>query len=175
MRTPSHDIELVRVDEAVLGALITVAIADAEPDDVTPPLGDGWTPDRVAWLCTYHRERRSGFTGGGDEETSAIRFDGRIVGASRLHRVNPEDASELECGIWLVKSVRGLGIGRSVVRLAAERAARAGATRLLARTTNGNGAALGMLQRANAEIHPGPEGAVFAVLELIDFSGQDVS
>lgn len=169
MRTPLL-MQLVRVDEAILDELITIAMTDADPDDVTPPLGDGWTSDRVAWLRAYHRERRTGFAGGGDEETSAIRFDGRVVGASRLHRANPDDAAELECGIWLVKSARGLGISRTVFRLAAERARQAGASRLVARTTAGNAAALRLLQRANAAIQPGPGGAVFASIELTDTS-----
>lgn len=172
--TKSQAVQLVPVVDRVLEELIQAAVADAEPDDVTPPLGEGWTVERVTWLRAYHRERRAGFTGGRDEETSAIRFDGRIVGASRLHRTNPADASELEWGIWLVRSARGQGIGQAVFRLAAKHAARAGARRIVARTTAGNEAALQLLRRVNAAVHPEPDGVVYAVLELTDvFAGEE--
>lgn len=165
MPDPDSRVVLVPVDAAVLDELIEVATTDTDPDDVTPPLGDGWTPERVAWLRAYHQQRRSGLAGG-DEETRAIRFDGRIVGATRLHRVDREDPSELEFGIWLAKSVRGLGLGGVVLRVAAERATRAGATRLTARTTQSNSAALRLLQRANATLEWGPDQAVSATLAL---------
>ncbi len=51
-------IELVPVDEDILEALVAVAIADADPDDVTPPLKEGWGPARVAWLRDFHQRCR---------------------------------------------------------------------------------------------------------------------
>ncbi|WP_432558202.1 hypothetical protein [Granulicoccus sp. GXG6511] len=54
------------------------------------------------------------------------------------------------------------------LRLAAERAKAAGASRLVAWTTAGNAAALRLLQRANASIQQRPGGAVFASIELVD-------
>lgn len=131
-------VQLVPVDPGVLDALLTAAIDGAEPDEVTPPLGPGWTPDRLTWLRTYHEERRVGFSGGGAEETRAVRVSGRIVGASRLQRTNPPDPTEVEWGIWLVKDARGQGVAHAVLTLEMARAARSGASRLVAHTTLDN-------------------------------------
>ncbi|MEV1132396.1 GNAT family protein [Agromyces sp. NPDC049794] len=159
------EVELITVDEVVLSRLVEVATTDAAPDDVTPPLGDGWTPDRVEWLRAFHRLRRVGLAHG-EEETSAIRVDGRIVGATRLHRSSPETPDQLECGIWLARSSRGLGLSKTVLRLLASRAVSAGASRIVARTTAGNAAAIAVLKRAGARLRNGPDGAVHAVVPL---------
>lgn len=160
-------VELVRVDAEVLADLVTAATIGADPLDVTPPaLGEGWTTERIDWLRAYHTECFPGFEGGADEETCAIRLDGHVVGASRLRRTTPNDPSELEWGIWLVKRARGLGLARVVLRLAANRAVLSGASTLVARTTIGNEPALRVLQRANATIDHSADGTVFARLEL---------
>ena len=163
------EVELVAVDEVVLSRLVEVATTDAAPDDVTPPLGDGWTLDRVEWLRAFHRLRRAGLADG-EEETSAISVDGTIVGATRLHRSSPETPDQLECGIWLARSARGLGLSKTVLRLLASRALAAGASRIVACTTAGNAAAVATLRRAGASLRNGPDGTVFAVVAL-DESG----
>jgi [ribosomal protein S5]-alanine N-acetyltransferase len=160
-----RDVELVFVDEEVLDKLVTVATTDAAPDEVTPPLGEGWTPDRLEWLRAFHRQRRRGFAEG-NEETAAIRVDGRIVGAVRLHRSSPHALDVLEWGIWLAASWRGRGLSVAVLRLVVERAAAIGAARLVARTTSGNAPAIATLRRAGAVIRHGDDDSVHAEILL---------
>nr|WP_272902361.1 GNAT family N-acetyltransferase [Brevibacterium daeguense] len=160
-------VELVVVDEAVLDELVAVATTDAAPDEVTPPLGEGWTPDRVEWLRAFHRLRRTGFAGG-EEETAAIRVGGRIVGAVRLHRSSPQTPDALESGIWLAASWRGRGLSAVVLRLIAERAAAIGASRLTARTTATNAPAIAALRRAGAIIRHDDDRSVYAEILLDD-------
>ncbi len=158
-------VELVSVDEDVLDELVKVATSDAAPDEVTPPLGDSWNPRRVAWLRAYHRHRRSGLKGG-EEETAAIRVDGRIVGAIRLHRSDSEAPESLEYGIWLARSWRGLGLGATVLRLIVRRAYELGALRLIARTTASNSPAIATLRRAGATLQQRGDGTVHAEIPL---------
>ncbi|MFT4187395.1 MAG: GNAT family N-acetyltransferase [Aeromicrobium sp.] len=161
---PAGLVSLVAVDEAILEQLVHVAITDAAPDEVTPPLGDGWTQDRVAWLRAYHRDRRSGLAES-DEETAAIEMEGRVVGATRLHRLtSPTD--DMECGIWLARSARGSGVGAAAFRLLRARAVAVGAKRLVVRTTAGNFPALAILRYEGALVRMGDDGAVYAELLL---------
>lgn len=155
-------VELVPVDEDVLEALIAVAIAETDPDEVTPPLEPGWGPARVAWLREFHRRCRPEGEEG-DQLTAAVCVDGRVCGAVRWHRVSAED---LECGIWLAGSARGRGLSGAVLDLMIEHAATTEARRLIARTTAGNGPALAVLRRAGAAIESGPGLSVSAVIEL---------
>lgn len=166
MTGSGETLELVAVDAAVLDELVAAAVDGAAPDDVTPPLGTGWTQERLAWLRNYHEERRAGFAGDGDEETAAIRLGGRIIGGSRLQRTNPADFSEVEWGIWLVKGARGQGIAHRVLALAAQRAVQSGARRLVAHTTATNLPAIRVLERAGASINHGPGDTVTAQLAL---------
>lgn len=159
-------VDLVPVDAGVLEELVAAAVGDADPDDVTPPLGTGWTRERLAWLRAYHQERVAGFAGGGAEETAAIRLDGRIIGGTRLQRTDPADPTEVEWGIWLVKGARGRGIAHRVLALATARAIQSGAQRLVAHTRSTNLPAIGVLQRAGASLHHGPSGTVTARLAL---------
>lgn len=58
-------VDLRPVDEATLERMIAAALADASADEVTPPLvrGEEWTPERIDWMRTLHRERRVGLDG----------------------------------------------------------------------------------------------------------------
>lgn len=165
-----HSVQLITVDEQVLAELIAVATEDADPDDVTPPLGAGWTPQRVEWLQSFHRDRRAGLANG-DEETAAIRVDGRVVGATRLHR-SAETTGDLEFGVWLTKAARGKRLSAPVLDLVAQRAAQAGASRLIATTIAGNEPALRTLRRAGAELHRDEVDGVRATIMLQQRTGQ---
>lgn len=167
-----REIDLVVVDDAVLDRLVQVAITDAAPDDVTPSLGPGWTDERIEWLRAFHRLRRAGLSGG-EEETAAIRVDGRIVGGTRLHRSSPESPDRLEWGIWVARSSRRRGVASVVLRLAMDRAIGAGATSITARTTAGNTAMLALLGRAGATFANHPDGAVHAEVPLEDDAAVD--
>lgn len=163
----SPRIELVAVDEAVLEELVTVAVTDAAPDEVTPPGEPGWGPERVAWLREFHRTCRAGLAHG-DQLTAAVRVNGRLAGAIRLERVSP---GELEYGLWLARTARGQGLSAAVLPLVVATAVNAGAHRLIARTTAANEPAVATLRRAGATIVLGPGSAVSAAIEL-DHDGQ---
>ena len=149
---------LVDVSEPVLEQLLTVAIQDADPDEVTPPLGSasGWNSERISWFREYHHAA-AGLDGPAQQKSWAISSDGKLAGSIRLKRTR---ADALETGIWLGRSFRGRGIAREALRLVIDRAAASGAAVLQADTTAGNGAALGLLRSARAEFeHGGASGA----------------
>lgn len=141
--------EVVRlrpVDDDVLARLVTAALTDAAPDDVTPPLtpGEDWTPERIEWMRRLHVQRRPGLDGPLGEATWAVDVDGSIVGAVRLKRL-PEPGV-LETGIWLARSARGSGVGRRALVAVLEKAAQAGAHTVRAETSRQNAAAQGLLR-----------------------------
>lgn len=115
------ELELVPVDESVLEELVAVAVADTDPNDVTPPLEPGWGEARVTWLRDFHRRNRPGLVNG-HQLTEAVRVNGRVSGAIRLESLSPV---EVECGIWLARSARGRDLSHGVFSLIIERSARA--------------------------------------------------
>lgn len=137
---------LVDIDDQVLALLVTAATEGAAPDEVTPPLTSvaTWTPERIAWLHDFHRDRRPGLDGAAKEATWAVVVDGAVVGSVRLRRT--EDPDALEVGIWLIRGVRGRGLGRSIMAEVMEEAKALGAVRLHADTTRDNAAALAVLR-----------------------------
>ncbi|MET1063380.1 MAG: GNAT family N-acetyltransferase [Arthrobacter sp.] len=156
--TPSAEpsaagVRLLDVSERVLERLLTVAVHDADPDEVTPPLGTaaGWNSDRISWFREYHHAA-AGLDGPGQQKSWAISCDGDLAGATRLKRTG---AGRLETGIWLGRSFRGRGIAREALRLVIGRAAASGASVLEADTTAGNAAALALLRSAGAELEEG--------------------
>lgn len=139
-------VELLDVDEAVLSRLVDAAVDDAEPDEVTPPMaGPHWGPERIEWLRRLHRDRRAGLDGPLGEATWAVSLDGEIVGGLRLERTAEPDV--LETGIWLTRSARGRGVGRTVIAEALELARQTGARAVQADTSPQNTAARHVLQR----------------------------
>ena len=159
-------VELVDVDETVLSELVEIATSDAHANEVTPPLTleNSWTPERIAWLQAFHRERRSGLTGPAGEATWAVTVDGRIVGSVRLKATAQEGC--LETGAWLSRTARGRGVGRQALGALLELATAAGAEEVRADTTSTNSAALGLLRRLAFGIGIGEGGAVRATLHL---------
>lgn len=158
---PVPAVALVDVTEPVLERLLSVALHDADADEVTPPLGtaEGWNTERISWFRDYHHAAAAGLDGPARQKTWAITADGELAGSIRLLRV-PADRSAtavpgggaLETGLWLGRSFRGRGIGREALRLVKAEAAAAGADLLVAATTAGNGAAQALLRSAGAEL-----------------------
>jgi RimJ/RimL family protein N-acetyltransferase len=144
---PPAGIELLPVDDTVLSRLVAVALSDAAPDEVTPPLtpGNAWTPERVDWLRRFHSERRDGLDGPQGEATWAVSLDGAVVGAVRLRRV--DGPGVVETGIWLTRGARGLGAGRAAMSAVLDRARELGAREVRADTSRENAAALFVLRR----------------------------
>lgn len=137
---------LVEIDDQVLALLVGAATEGAAPDEVTPPLtpGTAWTPERIAWLHDFHRDRRAGLDGAAQEATWAVVVDGAVVGSVRLRRTENSDA--LEVGAWLIRDVRGRGLGRDIIAEVMAQAEALGAARVQADTTTDNAAALAVLR-----------------------------
>ncbi|AOT04485.1 GNAT family N-acetyltransferase [Arthrobacter sp. U41] len=143
-------VRLLDVSDAVLDQLLTVAIQDADADEVTPPLGSagGWNSERISWFREYHHAA-AGLDGPAQQKSWAISADGELAGSIRLKRIG---ADTLETGIWLGRSFRGHGIAREALRLVIARAGASGAAVLEATTTAGNAAALVLLRSSGAEL-----------------------
>ena len=143
-------VSLVDVGEDVLEHLLSVAIQDADADEVTPPLGSaaGWNSERISWFREYHHAA-SGLDGPARQKSWAISYDGKLAGSIRLRWTG---SGTLETGIWLARGCRGLGIGHEALRQVKVHAAAVGANALEADTTSGNSAALALLRGAGAEL-----------------------
>ena len=140
------------VDETVLESLLHVAVTDAEPDDVMPPINGppGWTVARQEAFRHYHRARAAGLDGDHRELGYVVFADGAVVGAARLAR---RDDGRFEVGVWLGRSARGRGVGTALMGLLLERARDLGGT-VVAETTAANPGALAILRRHGARLSP---------------------
>lgn len=147
------------VDARTLPELLEVATADAEPDDVMPPVPGppGWTPERRAAYRTYLLAD--------DDRKYLVMAEGRAVGMARLARGDAPGV--LETGIWLGRSARGLGYGTETLRLLVDEARERGATALVAETTTANKPAIGALRNLGAKVWEDlATGEVHATLRL---------
>ncbi|WP_254665891.1 GNAT family N-acetyltransferase [Streptomyces sp. WMMB 322] len=144
--------ELQQVDEERLEALLAVAVDDAAPEEVMPPVAGppGWTPERQEAFRTWHRVRRPGLAGPLQESTFAITHDRKIVGSARLAVRDGHEV--LETGMWLARSQRGRGIGTAALRMLLHEAARTSARAVVADTTIQNTAAVAALRRNGATL-----------------------
>ncbi|MFE2572119.1 GNAT family N-acetyltransferase [Streptomyces mirabilis] len=144
--------DLRHVDEEILQGLLSVAVNDAAPGEVMPPVAGppGWTTKRQEAFLAWHRARQPGLAGPLHECTFAIINDGRIVGSARLAHHDSHDV--LETGMWLARSERGRGIGTATLRKLLDEAASAGARAVIAKTTANNPAALAALRHNDARL-----------------------
>ncbi len=128
--------------------------------------GDEWPPTRVAWLKDFHRNRRDGLSGPARDITWAILVGDQVMGSVRLNRTTVPGI--LETGIWLIRRVRGPGVGQramaEVLRTAAALDARGGR----ADTTASNGAALGVLRRLGFDLALSSDGAGIEAVLMFD-------
>lgn len=160
-------VNLVGVDHSVLEQLVEVATTDASADEVTPPLtaGAAWTPIRIAWLRTFHVDRRAGLDGPAGEATWAVTLDQQVVGSVRLQRT--QQAGELETGAWLTRSSRGRGVGRAAMEAVLHEAAALGFTSVSAQTTASNASALAVLKRLGFDLtQSNDEGGIHAHIAI---------
>ncbi|MEV6020216.1 MULTISPECIES: GNAT family N-acetyltransferase [unclassified Streptomyces] len=144
--------EVQQVREGDLEELLAVAVEDAAPEEVMPPVTGppGWTTERQESFRSWHRARRPGLAGPLRESTFAITHNGKILGSARLAFREGHDV--LEAGVWLGRSHRGRGIGSVTLRLLLDEAARVGARAVVADTKRHNAAALGALRRNGATL-----------------------
>lgn len=126
-RRAAHDllrgVSLRPLDDDVLDELLTLAVANAAPEEVMPVLDGppGWTlPRREAFLA-YHRAR----AGAGGDRILAVVVEGRPLGAGRLAPL--EEAGAWAITVWLGRSARGRGIEGAAVEGLARAARDAGA------------------------------------------------
>ncbi|MCQ6270764.1 GNAT family N-acetyltransferase [Pseudarthrobacter sp. R1] len=166
--SPSPDVSLVDVDEAVLEQLLELAKRDASPDEVAPPLGGpGWNLERTAWFYSYHRAAAHGLDGDAGEKSWGILVDGSLAGSIRLRRVDSGNGvAAADTGIWLGRSFRSRGIGTAALRLVLDVARNAGISEVTARTLTGNLGAQRVLASAGAVLTPDDDGTVSAVVVL---------
>ena len=165
--SPSTDVTLADVDEAVADRLLQLAKRDASPDEVAPPLGGpGWNLERTAWFYSYHHAAAAGLDGPAAEKSWAVFSGSRIAGSVRLKRDTSADTPSAEAGIWLGRSFRSRGIGGAALHLVLEEARRAGMSRVTARTLADNAGAQRLLTSAGAQLMLDDDGTVRAVVEL---------
>ncbi|MFF3455298.1 GNAT family N-acetyltransferase [Streptomyces sp. NPDC002730] len=160
-------VELRHVDEEMLQGLLAVAVNEAAPGEVMPPVAGppGWTPARQGAFRAWHRARRPGLAGPLRESTFAILTDGQIIGSARLACRDSQEV--LETGMWLARSARGRGIGTAALRALLNEAARADARLVVAETTATNLGAIAALRRNDARLTTDQHnGHVLALLPL---------
>lgn len=158
---------LVAPDEVLLEALVQAATRDASANDVTPPLtpGAAWTPTRIAWLRSFHRERHTGLNGPAREATWAVVMDECVVGSVRLKRT--DEPGVLETGIWVTRGARARGVGQRAMAKVLQQAAGLGALGVCADTTAENAGALRLLRRLGFDLAPADsDGRVRALIIL---------
>src|SRR6478752_6661677 len=115
--SPSTDVTLADVDEAVADRLLQLAKRDASPDEVAPPLGGpGWNLERTAWFFSYHHAA-AGLDGPAAEKSWAVFSGGDVAGSVRLKREAPTDVLSAETGSWLGRNFRSRGIARAALAL----------------------------------------------------------
>jgi RimJ/RimL family protein N-acetyltransferase len=153
-------VDLLPLDDELIERLLQVAIADAEPEEVMPPVDDapGWTPTRREAFRTFHRQRREGLSGPSGAVHFAVVAGGEIVGSARLARRT--EPKVLEAGTWLARSKRNMGIGSALTKALLEKAAAAGAESVVAETTAANHAAVTVLRRLGAAFEESPDGHI---------------
>lgn len=164
----SSRVRLADIDEPLLAQLLELALRDASPDEVTPPLGTaaGWNDERLAWFRAYHRSAAAGLDGTAAEKSWAVLCDGEPAGSIRLKRT--ENGYTAETGIWLGRGYRGRGVGTAALALVLAEARRAGLQQVVAHTTAGNAGAQRILTSAGASLTHDDDGAVSAVVVLFD-------
>ncbi|GAB2584093.1 hypothetical protein GCM10027168_16170 [Streptomyces capparidis] len=160
------DVTLAPLDLNLLSRLLDAAVADADPEEVMPPVDGpaGWTAERREAFTRFHRSRS--LSADPVERTWAITVDGAVVGAARLCPV-PGRAGAVEAGVWIGRSHRGAGVGAAVFRELVALARAGGSGALLVSTTPGNTAVLRVLEAFGAD--PVREGD--AVTAWVDLGG----
>jgi RimJ/RimL family protein N-acetyltransferase len=159
-------VRLTPVDEQTLEPLLSVAVAEAEPGEVMPPVEapPGWSQARRDAFREFHRASFGGLDGPTRTLMYAILTDEDVVGMIRLSR--RDEPATLETGMWLGQSARGQGIGVAALRELLIEAERVGAQVVVAETTPGNTAALDVLRQCGAVLRHDGDTAVRAEIQL---------
>ncbi|SCG61556.1 Acetyltransferase (GNAT) domain-containing protein [Micromonospora halophytica] len=140
------------MDERNLEPLLSVAVAEAEPDDVMPPVEApaGWSAARREAFREFHRASFAGLDGPTRTLMYAILAGGEVVGMVRMSRC--DEPGVVETGMWLGRSARGQGLGVAALRELMDAAAAAGMQAVVADTTRGNVGAVEVLRKCGAKL-----------------------
>ncbi len=141
------------MDERNLEPLLSVAAAEAEPDDVMPPVVDapaGWSLARREAFRDFHRASFAGLGGPTHTRMYAILAGGEVVGMVRMTRC--DQPGIVETGMWLGRSARGQGLGAAALRELLNAAAAAGMRTVVAETTPDNVGAISVLRKCGARL-----------------------
>ncbi|MGC5029134.1 GNAT family N-acetyltransferase [Micromonospora sp. DT229] len=158
-------VRLEPVDEQNLEPLLSVAAAEAEPDDVMPPVDApaGWSHARREAFREFYRANFGGLDASTRTAMYAIMAGGEVVGMIRMSRRDAPDT--VEAGMWLGRSARGQGIGAAALRELLNLAAAAGMRVVVADTTRQNRGALSVLEKCGAKLREDGE-RVYAEIHL---------
>ncbi|MEV4491559.1 GNAT family N-acetyltransferase [Micromonospora coxensis] len=145
-------VRLEPVDERNLEPLLSVAVAEAEPDDVMPPVEApaGWSAARREAFRAFHRASFGGLDGPTRTLMYAILAGGEVVGMVRMSRC--DEPGVVETGMWLGRSARGQGLGVAALRELMDAAAAAGMQAVVADTTRDNAGAVEVLRKCGAKL-----------------------
>ncbi|MFC4018795.1 GNAT family N-acetyltransferase [Micromonospora sp. GCM10011542] len=145
-------VRLEPVGEQNLEPLLSVAAAEAEPDDVMPPVEApaGWSLARREAFREFHRASFGGLDGPTRTQMFAILLGGEVVGMVRMTRC--DQPGTVETGMWLGRSARGQGVGAAALRELLVEAAGAGMRAVVAETTRDNPGAVGVLEKCGAKL-----------------------
>ncbi|GGM13789.1 GNAT family N-acetyltransferase [Micromonospora yangpuensis] len=145
-------VRLEPVDERNLEPLLSVAAAEADPEDVMPPVAApaGWSLARRDAFREFHRASFGGLDGPTRTRMYAILAAGEVVGMVRMAR--RDEPGTVETGMWLGRSARGQGLGAAALRELLHAAAAAGMHTVVAETTPDNVHALAVLRKLGAKL-----------------------
>jgi RimJ/RimL family protein N-acetyltransferase len=116
------NVRLTRLDEQTLHLMLSIAVAETEPDEVMPPVtapAGGWCEARREAFREFYRSSFNGLDGPIRTLMYAIICDGTVVGMIRMACRDEPDT--VETGMWLGRSHRGIGIGRAALQFAPRR------------------------------------------------------
>ncbi|MFC0008055.1 GNAT family N-acetyltransferase [Micromonospora siamensis] len=148
-------VRLEPVDEQNLEPLLSVAVAEAEPADVMPPVEApaGWSQARRDAFRDFHRASFGGLDGPTRTLMFAVVAGGEVVGMVRMTRCDAPGV--VEAGMWLGRSARGQGLGAAALRELLNRAAAAGMRTVVAETAPDNAGAVSVLRKCGAKLRSG--------------------
>lgn len=140
------------MDERNLEPLLSVAAAEADPDDVMPPVNApaGWSLARREAFRDFHRASFGGLDGPTRTRMYAILAASEVVGSVRMTRC--DQPGTVETGMWLGRSARGQGLGAAALRELLNAAAAAGMHTVVAETTADNAGAISVLTKCGAKL-----------------------
>ncbi len=155
-----RNVTLQPLDHGTLLRLRDVAVADADPMEVLPPVDGppGWTDSRKAAFVDFF----SPMLEAPDITIYAIVVDDEIAGFMRLKRL---DEATGETGIWLGRSWRGKGVATAALGELLKAAWEKGLTRVVADTLPTNAAAQGLLRAHGAQLRAA-DGKIYAVMAI---------